>query len=183
MKLKSISFAKYLQLPDEQRADYDFAIEFGKYEIKDYYSSIPLTRRSFEFVKDCIDIVASGDFAPLVEHLEKLDAYYGLLDGDALKVCATLKSIAQQIKDIVENEQTTLVSQVGGKSYAHLYAQLDFQRFGYYTQIMTLCGGDITKIDDVLQIPYYRALIFLQYKQAENDLEKLITQQANKNYL
>jgi hypothetical protein len=61
--------------------------------------------------------------------------------------------------------------------------QINFgKKWGAYTAIIELAGGDILKIDEIVTQPLEKCLLYLSYKADKNQLENLLHRESLKKH-
>ena len=178
----NIPYGIYETLSENDRFQIDFIIEYGNIESKDYFSSIPLEEREFEFVKEMMQYFDDGKFDEIVKMLFGLPEYdvKTISMAPAWKVIVTLKFITGKIAKLstIENKMLTPLNPDG--KYDDYLAQVDFSMFNTeYIQVRDLAGGDILKFDEIRKLPYNKCLVELIYKQKQSDLDNLIMKSTN----
>ena len=172
------SYAEFMKLNEEDKFGYTFQVTYGKFEKKDYFSSIPLEKRSFGEIKDLMAAASDGEYS-FIEQLMTISDYSleNILPRPAYEWIKTLEFISEKIVNFVEMEQTQLVPQVPGKDYSSQMEQVDFSFFSEeYIQLRELANQDITKIDEIRKLPYETCFVELLYRTKQTDFERLVMQ-------
>ena len=178
INIANITFGEYIQLSETEKYDYDFAVKYGDFEIKDYVSDISLEDRSFELVKNLMD---SANEEELITKIYEIDEYdeAKIVNLPFYKVILTFRYLIEHIVKLIKIENDVLQSKVPSfTDYSDKIAYIDFSMFpNYYTQLRLLAKDDITKFNEIKQMKYSDCIVELLYLAKENDLQKLIDNQ------
>lgn len=179
----NIPYSVYGILPEDDKFQVDFIVEYSNLEEKDYFSNIPLEGREFGFVKGLMQYFIDGRFDDLMKELFSLPDYdeTKVLSAPAWKVILTLKYIATKLNNLLLVESKMLTPMVNDGKYDDFIAQVDFSMFNTeYNQVRELAKGDILKFDEIRKLPYDKCIVELIYIQKQNDLDKLIMKSNRK---
>ena len=178
INIANITFGKYIKLDEIDKMDYDFAVKYGDFIIKDYVSDIALEDRSFELVKNLMD---SENDEELITKIYEIDEYTEdkIVNLPFWKVILTFRYLIEHIVKLIKMENDMLQSKVPSYiDYSDKISYVDFSIFpNYYTQLRLLAKDDITKFDDIKQIKYSDCIVELLYLAKETDLQKMIDNQ------
>lgn len=178
INIANITFGEYIQLNETEKSDYDFAIKYGDFEIKDYVSNISLEDRSFEVVKNLMD---SENEEELITKIYEIEEYAEdkIVNLPFWQVILTFRYLIEHIVKLIKIENDILQSKVPSHiDYSDKIAYVDFSVFpNYYTQLRTLAKDDITKFEAIKQMKYSDCVVELLYLAKENDLQKMIDNQ------
>ena len=178
INIANITFGEYIQLSETAKSNYDFAVKYGDFEIKDYVSNISLEDRSFEVVKNLMDSENDGE---LISKIYEIDEYteYKIVNLPFWQVILTFRYLLEHIVKLIKIENDILQSKVQSfTDYSDKIAYIDFGMFpNYYTQLRALAKDDITKFESIKQMKYSDCIVELLYLAKENDLQKLIDNQ------
>lgn len=172
------TYREFIKLNEEDRFGYTFQITYGNFEKKDYFSNTPLEKRTFGEIKRLMESAQESEYAFINEILTINDySLDNILDRPAYEFLKTVEYIADKIVDFVEMENTQLVPQVQGKDYSSQLEQVDFSMFtDEYIQLRELSNEDITKIEQIRNLPYEQCFVELLYRTKQADFEKLVMQ-------
>lgn len=178
INIANITFGKYIKLDEIAKMDYDFAVKYGDFDVKDYVSDISLEDRSFELVKNLMD---SENEEELISKIYEIDEYAEdkIVNLPFWQVILTFRYLIEHIVKLIKIENDMLQSKVPSYTdYSDKIAYIDFSVFpNYYTQLRTLAKDDITKFEVIKQIKYSDCIVELLYLAKEADLQKLIDNQ------
>ena len=178
INIANITFGKYMLLDETAKSDYDFAVKYGDFEIKDYVSDVALEDRSFEVVKNLMD---SENEEELISKIYEINEYTEdkIVDLPFWKVILTFRYLLEHIVKLIKIENDVLSSKVPSfVDYSDKIAYVDFSMFpNYYTQLRLLAKDDITKFDTIKQMKYSDCVVELLYLAKETDLQKMIDNQ------
>ena len=178
VNIANITFGKYIKLDETAKSDFDFAVKYGDFEIKDYVSNISLEDRSFEVVKNLMD---SENEEELISKIYEIDEYTEdkIVNLPFWKVILTFRYLLEHIVKLIKIENDVLASKVPSYvDYSDKIAYIDFGMFpNYYTQLRLLSQNDITKFEAIKQMKYSDCIVELLYLNKENDLQKMIDNQ------
>lgn len=178
INIANITFGEYMLLDETAKSDYDFAVKYGDFEIKDYVSDISLEDRSFELVKNLMD---SQNEEELISKIYEIDEYAEckIVDLPFWQVILTFRFLLEHIVKLIKIENDVLQSKVPSYvDYSDKIAYVDFSMFpNYYAQLRALAKDDITKFEAIQQMKYSDCIVELLYLTKENDLQKLIDNQ------
>lgn len=172
------TYEKFVNLSEEDKFGYTFQVQYGKFEKKDYFSEIPLEKRSFGEIKDLMSAASEGEYQ-FIQQVMKIDDYSlpKILKRPAYEFIKTLEFISDKIVAFVEMENTQLVQQVHGKDYSSQLEQVDFSCFSdEYIQLRELANQDITKLEEIRKLPYETCFVELLYRTKQTDFERLVMQ-------
>lgn len=173
----NIPYSIYCLLPEEQKFEVDFLVQYSNLEDKDYFCEIPLEERSFGFVKELMSAFIENDtieIANLIFSLKEYDEKI-ISSAPAWKSIKTMQYIANKVNELILVENQMLTPQVQDNKYKGFIEQIDFSVFSQeYTQVRELAHNDITKFEEIRKLPYKSCLIELIYLQKQNDLDRLI---------
>lgn len=173
----NVPYCFYLNLDESKRYEIDFQINYSNLEEKDYFCDVPLEDRSFGTVKDLMTYYAEQDIKNVLATIFSLPEYdeSEIMKAPAWKAILTVQHLLNKIEDLINIEIKMLTPAVQNDKYAAQIEQIDFSIFtNEYTQTRELANKDITKFEEVRNLPYKNCLIELAYRQKESDLEKLI---------
>lgn len=164
MKVKDITFKEYIALAD--RTDYDFYIEYGKFEPEDIFNLGAFVDRSFEFVKD-IQFYFYYDkrgftWLAFFDEMTKATGKTRdeLTDISLFSLYKAMLYIKAQIEMIGTMESDYLGHTPTPQQKA---ANIDrFSSYGAFLQFDSLAGGDLTKFEVIKKLPY--SLCFAKLK-------------------
>ena len=178
INIANITFGEYIQLNETEKSDYDFAVKYGDFEIKDYVSDIALEDRSFEVVKNLMD---SQNEEELISKIYEIDEYAEdkIINLPFWQVILTFRYLIEHIVKLIKMENDMLQSKVPSYAdYSDKIAYIDFGMFpNYYSQLRLLAKDDITKFNEIKQMKYSDCVVELLYLAKENDLQRLIDNQ------
>ena len=178
VNIANITFGKYIKLDETAKSDFDFAVKYGDFEIKDYVSNISLEDRSFEVVKNLMD---SQNEEELIKKIYEIDEYTEdkIISLPFWQVILTFRYLLEHIVKLIKIENDVLASKVPSfTDYSDKIAYIDFGVFpNYYTQLRLLAKDDITKFEAIKQMKYSDCVVELLYIAKEADLQKLIDNQ------
>ena len=178
INIANITFGEYIKLDETAKSDYDFAVKYGDFEIKDYISDITLEDRSFEVVKNLID---SENEEELIKKIYEIDEYTEdkIISLPFWQVILTFRYLIEHIVKLIKMENDMLQSKVPSfVDYSDKISYIDFSMFpNYYTQLRALAKDDITKFKAIKQMKYSDCVVELLYLAKENDLQKMIDNQ------
>ena len=178
INIANITFSEYIKLDEIAKMDYDFAVKYGDFEVKDYVSDINLEDRSFEAVKHIMD---SENEEELISKIYEIDEYTEdkIVNLPFWKVILTFRYLIEHIVKLIKIENDILQSKVPSfTDYSDKIAYIDFSMFpNYYTQLRLLAKDDITKFNEIKQMKYSDCVVELLYLVKEADLQKLIDNQ------
>ena len=178
INVANITFGEYIQLSETAKSDYDFAVKYGDFEIKDYISDVNLEDRSFEVVKNLMD---SENEEELISKIYEIEEYNEdkIVNLPFWKVILTFRYLIEHIVKLIKIENDVLQSKVPSfTDYSDKIAYIDFSMFpNYYSQLRLLAQNDITKFEEIKQMKYSDCIVELLYLTKENDLQKLIDNQ------
>lgn len=178
INIANITFGEYIKLDEIAKMDYDFAVKYGDFEIKDYICDISIEDRSFEIVKNLMD---SQNEEELIAKIYKIDEYNEdkIVNLPFWQVILTFRYLIEHIVKLIKIENDILQSKVPSYvDYSDKISYIDFSVFpNYYTQMRLLAKDDITKFDDIKQMKYSDCVIELLYLAKENDLQRMIDNQ------
>ena len=178
INIANITFGEYMLLDETAKYDYDFAVKYGDFEIKDYVSDISLEDRSFEVVKNLMD---SENEEELITKIYEIDEYTEdkIVNLPFWEVILTFRFLIEHIVKLIKIENDVLQSKVPSfVDYSDKIAYVDFSMFpNYYTQLRLLAKDDITKFNEIKQMKYSDCVVELLYLAKENDLQKMIDNQ------
>ena len=178
INIANITFGEYIKLDEIAKMDYDFAVKYGDFEIKDYVSKISLEDRSFEVVKNLMD---SENEEELISKIYEINEYTEakIVNLPYWQVIITFRYLLEHIVKLIKIENDVLQSKVPSYTdYSDKIAYVDFSMFpNYYSQLRLLAQNDITKFDVIKQMKYSDCIVELLYLAKENDLQKLIDNQ------
>ena len=84
----------------------------------------------------------------------------------------------QFVKGLIEKYPEIFDSESSGDTSQH---QINFGRkWGSYQSIITLCGGELLKINEVVKQPLEKCLFFLSYHSDYNTLQNLMHKESLK---
>ena len=178
INIANITFGEYIKLGETAKMDYDFAVKYGDFEIKDYVSDITLEDRSFEEVKNLMD---SENEEELITKIYEIDEYNEdkIVNLPFWQVILTFRYLLEHIVKLIKIENDILQSKVPSfVDYSDKIAYIDFNMFpNYYSQLRLLAQNDVTKFEAIKQMKYSDCIVELLYLAKENDLQKLIDNQ------
>ena len=178
INIANITFGEYIKLDETAKSDYDFAVKYGDFEIKDYVSDISLEDRSFEIVKNIMDSKTEEE---LIVKIYEIDEYAedNIINLPFWQVILTFRYLIEHIGKLIKMENDMLQSKVPSLvDYSDKIAYIDFSIFpNYYAQIRALANNDITKFEAIKQMKYSDCIVELLYLTKENDLQKMIDNQ------
>lgn len=178
INIANITFGEYIKLDEIAKMDYDFAVKYGYFEIKDYISDVSLEDRSFELVKHLMD---SENEEELIAKIYEIDEYAEdkIVKLPFWQVIITFRYLIEHIVKLIKIENDILQSKVPSYTdYSDKIAYIDFSMFpNYYTQLRALAKDDITKFEAIKQMKYSDCIVELLYLNKENDLQKMIDNQ------
>ena len=178
INIANITFGEYIKLDEIAKMDYDFAVKYGDFEVKDYVSDINLEDRSFETVKNIMD---SENEEELISKIYEMDEYNEdkIVSLPFWQVILTFRYLIEHIVKLIKIENDILQSKVPSfTDYSDKIAYIDFSMFpNYYAQLRLLAQNDITKFEAIKQMKYSDCLVELLYLAKENDLQRLIDSQ------
>lgn len=173
----NVPYFFYLSLDESKRYEVDFQVTYSNLEVKDYFCEVPLEDRSFGTVKELMTYYADKDVESILNVLFSLPEYdkQEIMHAPAWKAILTIQNFFDKIENLINIEVQMLTPAVTNDKYAAQIEQIDFSIFtNEYTQTRELAGKDITKFEEIRQLPYKNCLIELTYRQKESDLEKLV---------
>lgn len=173
----NVPYFFYLSLDEKKRYEIDFQVSYSNLEVKDYFCEIPLEDRSFGFVKDLMSFYAENEVEEIMKLFFSLPEYEEkeIMQAPAWKSILTIQNLFDKIESLINIEVQMLTPAVPNDKYAAQIEQIDFSMFtNEYTQTRELAGKDITKFEEVRNLPYKNCLIELTYRQKESDLERLV---------
>lgn len=152
MELKNIAIYQYFELADQ--SEYDYLLKYCT-DSKDVFSIGDFTALSFGIVKDLQYKFSRGlmvkeiiDAFCEIKAIELKD-FAKTKWFDFVKACNHLK---KQIEFINSIEDSALTS--GGDARLEEAGIDRFNKFGYVIQVDKLAGGDVTKYEQVKNLPY-----------------------------
>ena len=178
INIANITFGEYIQLDETAKMDYDFAVKYGDFEIKDYVSDVSLEDRSFWLVKNLMD---SQNEEELIIKIYEIDEYAEdkIVNLPFWQVILTFRYVIEHIVKLIKIENDVLSSKVPSYTdYSDKIAYVDFGMFpNYYSQLRILAKDDITKFEAIKQMKYSDCVVELLYLAKEADLQKMIDNQ------
>lgn len=177
IEIQDISLVEYHELDEDTKREYDFAIKYGKqfntpinvFEAPDF------TELSFGIVKDMQqDFQGEISWKTILDYTEKIT---GLSKKDIAKrklltVCRFNAHILAEVERINEIESQLLSSAPTAEEVA---AGIDqFAKFGAYPQLRKLAKGDLTKLEEIKELPYHLCLLELHYDKTYNEFRNQV---------
>lgn len=179
IELEKISLKEYIELEEERRVEYDFAMKYAFCftEPVDEYKVGDFMELSFGFIKDLQYNIEQGiKFDQIIKTISELtnlkDKDLGSEPFD--KIIRFSNYIKESIKQIVEVESEKL-----GHEPEPDEEQAGIERFeglGVYLQIRSLTGGDVTKFEAVRNMPYSVCFTEMYTAKQLNEYEKELTE-------
>jgi len=177
IRLKNIKFEEYLHgISENERDRYDFAIKFGNVvEAIDHLKIGSFSDCKFGFVKEFQQLYANVDITPndfYNKFFIILKQWLGverqkILRHTVFEFYDIISYIAKEIKTINKLEEN-LISNIGSIDDEDTET---FSKFGFYPQLLTLAGGDITKIDTVENYKYDLCFTYLLYEKEQYEFK------------
>ena len=102
-----------------------------------------------------------------------LEKMYGVKDFSEYSIfslTAVVKWVTEQMTALLKNEE-----RISSKKDSELWKASgieNLQGFGEYTSVFMLAGGDITKEDGILAMPYYRVFDFQEISKEWNTIQE-----------
>lgn len=179
-----ISYLVFSQMDKDYQEDYLFTLNYMKNgpELKDYFSTVDLSDRSFIFVKQLEQAYISNNNEEIFQLITSLPEYKEevVVNASAYKFLNTLKYILNRVEEIINIENEMLVSSVQSDDYSMYIEQIDFSMFPrYYSEVRELANNDITKFKEIEQMKYSDCLVELIFRQKQNDFERLVMKSYN----
>ena len=102
INIANITFGEYIQLSETAKSDYDFAVKYGDFEVKDYVSDVALEDRSFEQVKNLMDSETEEE---LIAKIYEIDEYNeaNIINLPFWKVILTFRFLLEHIVKLIKN--------------------------------------------------------------------------------
>ena len=179
----NLKYSEFLQLKEEYRSTFFFLLDYEKeadmkYPVKDYFTEVPISERSFGEVKEMMEAIQNSNmvyFTEIVLTFPEFDEKK-ILDELAYKFFRTIENYVEQVKNLIRYENELLASRVPNK-HAGLVDQIDFSEFGsHYIQRDTLADGNILRYDEIDKLPYNKCFLKLLYNIKTDDVQKLAMQ-------
>lgn len=183
MNIYELPYSYYIVADKRKRQEIDLYIEYGTFEVKDYFGEKDLADRPFIIVKRLMEAINNQDDTEFAELLNEIPEYNGekLLTEPCYKVLITIKYLINRVIELAEIEAQMLVSKYTREDYSSYVEQVDFSVFPhYYSQIRTLAQEDIRRYKEIEQMKYSDCITELIYITKSDDLEKLILKKTKK---
>lgn len=179
----NLKYSKFLQLKEEYKGTFFFLLDYEKesdmkYPIRDYFTEIPISERSFGEVKEMMSAIQNNNMVYFTEIVLKFPEFdeKKVLDELAYKFIRTIQFYVNEINKLIRYENELLVSRVPNK-HAGLVDQIDFSEFGsHYIQRDTLADGNILRYDEIDKLSYSKCFLKLLYNIKTDDVQKLAMQ-------
>ena len=179
----NLKYSVFLQLKEEYKSTFFFLLDYEKeadmkYPVKDYFTDVPISDRSFGDVKEMMDAIQNNNMVYFTEIVLKFPEFdeKKVLDELAYKFIRTIENYVEQVKNLIRYENELLISRVPNK-HSGLVDQIDFSEFGsHFLHRDSLADGDILKYDDIDKLPYNKCFLKLLYNRKQSDFEQLAMQ-------
>lgn len=181
MEIEYIDYTinEFMQLDTEQQNE---LLTFAKYHTafdtpKDHLTINTLTDKPFGLIKDIQNDLSNGlDMYSVIEYLQKIKPFK-LSDITLLRLYQQKSWLTEQIDNLTTVENESLCS---NSSVKEITAGIDdFEELGVFMQIYNLCKGDVTKYNEVYNIPYHIAFSFLLADKKSIDYQRKLYSNNN----
>jgi len=187
IEIENITLLEYHEIPEdsELRREYDFAIKYGKTynSPRDVFEVGDFTEQTFGFIKDIQqDYQGVLKWDTILEYIKKLTGkdFKEIAKYKLLAICRFNAYIISEINRINEIE-SNLLGHIATADEERAGIK-NFSKFGAYPQLRKLAKEDLTKIEEVKNLPYSLCLLELHFSKIENEYkENLIKIQSEKN--
>jgi hypothetical protein len=174
IELNPISVSQYLELED--KSEFDFAMKFAFVftEPIDEYKIGDIMEQPFGWVKDFQYEIEQGlSFAKLIDLVSETGKIKDIGKEPLDKFMRFANYLITSIQQIVEVENESLAYEPDPDE---VEAGMDkFNGLGVYLQIRSLTGGDVTKFDQVRQLPYSLCFTEMYTAKQMSDYQKDLT--------
>ena len=182
-----LKYSEYIKLKDEYKKMFLFILEYSKdselkYVKKDWFSNVSLSERKFGIVKQMQEALINNSINDFIEILIKNGEYNEkkILEEQAYKFLKTIDYLVEETINLINYEKELLISKVPNKNEGFI-DQVDFSQFSsHFIQRDQLANGDITKYEEIDNLPYETCFIKLLYNLKNSDVEKMILNKSIK---
>jgi hypothetical protein len=168
MEITRLKYIDFLQLPEEKR------IELHElFNVAEHYGGIDCYQWEWEVLKDTQTKVLQG--ITYLEMLETVKLVSNVTENTDYHIIFTLyNEIADQIKEITENEMVALSHSPTPKEIVASESVGGFERFGYLPSTLELAKMFNCTFEQVKKIKYIDCFVAMAYAKTQADFNKLI---------
>ena len=170
--IEDITVNEYISIEDDEvKKEYDYAIKYAYIynKPKDYYKLGDIMKLPFGWIKDFQYALSEGmvwdDYIKLISVFVKKP-----YNEKLLRLCQQRVYLINAMEELIYVEEKALSSSLSSDEESA--GMDDFDGFGIELQFRNLTGGDVTKKDDVRNIPYEDCFVELVLQKKISDYER-----------
>ncbi len=177
VKVRNIPYKEYFTLLD--RSEIDSYLKYGKFESKDLFNFGDFTSLEFGFVKDVQELFTDA-FLTWKMLIDEIVKYKKIRISEISK----LGVFDLHCSFLYIKEQIELINKIESENLGHTptfeenEAGIEvFQKYKSFPQFLSLCNGDLTKLESIRKIEYsvcFAKLMYdADYSQYESNLFRI----------